>query len=260
MASATSEPVGAHRPRYRRFVARHEVVWELSFAALALLFVLIGVVPAEEATWVIPVEWALTLVFAAEFFSRLWAAGSRRAYVRGHWIDVVALVPPTRGLRVLRLLRLLRLIRAFAGFARGFSAMARLARHRGLIWLLAAWVGVMVLTSMALYIAENGTNELVNSPFDALWWGVTTMTTVGYGDIVPRTLEGKIAAVVLMLLGIGLFSAVTAIITSFALRSESAEPDRDPIGLIARLGELNAAGHLPDDEFAAKRAELLREV
>jgi hypothetical protein len=63
-----------------------------------------------------------------------------------------------------------------------------------------------------------------------------------------------------MLLGIGLFSAVTAIITSFVLRTESPEPERDPIELIARLGELNAAGHLPDDEFAAKRAELLREL
>ncbi len=244
------------RARYREVIDRHEVSWELAFAALAVVFVGLGLAP-DDATWVISFEWTLTVVFALEFASRFWAAASRSAYLRGHWIDLVALVPPTRGLRVLRLLRLLRLVRAFAGVARALSALDRLANHRGLVWLLTAWVGVMVLTSIGLYAAENGVNEAVASPLDALWWGISTMTTVGYGDVYPVTPEGRIAAAVLMLLGIGLFSAVTAIVTSFLLEARSAE---DPVERIRRLGELRDAGLVTPDEFATKRQELLRRL
>ena len=137
------------RHRYHSFVARHQIAWELAFAALAIAFVALGFAP-EDAGWVEPAEWLLTGVFLAEFVSRLWAAPVRVGYARGHWIDLVALVPPVRGLRVLRLLRLLRLVRAFAGFARAVAAVDRLARHKGLIWVLAGWCGVMVITSIGL--------------------------------------------------------------------------------------------------------------
>ena len=117
----------------------------------------------------------------------------------------------------------------------------------------------MLLTSLALYLAEHGVNKDIKSPFDALWWGITTMTTVGYGDVTPVTAEGRIAAVVLMLLGIGLFSAVTAIITSFmlTLSGGAAAGGPDPVAAIRELGELREAGYLSDDAFTAKRDELL---
>ena len=84
------------------------------------------------------------------------------------------------------------------------------------------------------------------------------MTTVGYGDVVPQTPEGRIAASALMLLGIGLFSAVTAIVTSFLVGGGSATPD--PIGSIGRLAALAESGAITPEEFAAKRVELLRRV
>ena len=145
------------------------------------------------------VEWSITLLFIAEFTSRLWAAPVRPAYVRAHSVDLVSCVPPIRWLAWFRLLRLLRLIRAFAGIGRAMTHFDRLARHRGLVWLLLGWSAVMLLCSVALYAAENGVNKAISSPLDALWWGITTMTTVGYGDIYPVTAEGRIAASVLMI-------------------------------------------------------------
>jgi voltage-gated potassium channel len=92
-----------------------------------------------------------------------------------------------------------------------------LARHKGFAWLLIAWLGVMAVCSAWLYIAEHGANKAIDNPFDALWWGVVTLTTVGYGDVTPVTTEGRIAAMALMLLGIGLFGAITATITSYLM-------------------------------------------
>lgn len=250
MESAVSS--GSARDRYLAFVDRHEAAWELTFAALAIVFVLIGF--SDDPSLEI-FDWLLTGVFAAEFSSRLAASHDRRAYLRGHWIDLIALVPAVRGVRVLRLLRLLRLVRAFAGVARAMTTLDRLARHRGLIWLLAAWSAVMVLCSIAIYAAERGINQAVESPLDAIWWGITTMTTVGYGDVFPVTPEGRLAAVILMVLGIGLFSGVTATITTFLI-----EGDESPLDELAKLGDLRDRGLVTEAEFTGARLALVRRL
>lgn len=237
------------RERYLGFIARHEAAWELTFAALAVVYVVVGFV--EDSAAVAVIDLVLTVIFAAEFTSRLAASFDRAAYLRGHWIDALALIPAVRGVRVLRLLRLLRLVRAFAGVARALNTLERVANHRGLVWLLTAWSAVMILCSMALYAAENGVNEAIASPLDAMWWGITTMTTVGYGDVVPKTPEGRLAATILMVLGIGLFSAVTATVTSFLL-----EHDRDPLDQLAKLGDLRDRRLVTKTEFEVKRSEL----
>jgi voltage-gated potassium channel len=248
-------PAVSLRDRYLAFIARHEVAWELAFAALAVLYVAVGFVGEDASSTLLALEWTLTLIFAAEFVSRFAASHDRAKYIRGHWVDALALVPPVRGLRVLRLLRLLRLLRAFAGVARALTTVERLINHRGLVWLFAAWLAVMALCSTALYLAENGVNPAVSSPLDAVWWGISTMTTVGYGDVAPVTPEGRLAAATLMILGIGLFSAVTATITSFMLADRS-----DPLANLERLANLRERGVISADEYERKRAALARSL
>jgi voltage-gated potassium channel len=248
----------AARRSYNDFIARHEVLWEIGMAFLAIAFVIVGFAGDEATgsarTALEVVDLALTIVFIAEFTTRIAASFDRRAYVRAHAIDLVALVPTIRGVRILRLLRLLRLIRSFAGAYRGLQHFERMARHRGLAWLFVTWAAVMVICSLFLYGAENGINKAISSPLDALWWGIVTLTTVGYGDVYPVTGEGRIAASVLMLLGIGLFSAITATLTSFMLTSGSAEHEDDRL---RRLAALHRDGLLTDGEFEAKRTEVV---
>jgi len=254
------------RDRLNAFIDRHDIAWELAMALLAVVYVAVGFALDDQAFQSMAptlelLELGLTGVFAAEFLSRLLASRRRSTYLRGHWIDLLALVPVARGLRILRVLRLLRLVRAFAGVYRALGHVGSLAEHRGLQTIVLSWLGVMVICTTAIYFAERDVNESIRSPFDALWWGITTMTTVGYGDIVPKTAEGRIAASVLMLLGIGLFSAITAIITSVLVATRQARFDRiDPITAIERLSELVSAGALPESELAAKRAELLDRI
>ncbi len=247
----------ALRDRYNAFIARHEAAWELGFAGLAILFVIVGFTGQSFVAF--DLELVLTAVFAVEFGSRLAAARDRRGYLRGHWIDLLALIPTGRGLRVLRLVRLLRLVRAFAGLYRALVTVEAIARHRGLAFLLAAWAAVMVTCSLALYAAEQGVNNAIDSPLDALWWGIVTLTTVGYGDVYPITPEGRLAATVLMVLGIGLFSAITAILTSVLLR-EPAAPARSPADRLRELDGLRVAGSVSEDEYGAIRGRILTEL
>lgn len=156
------------RDRFNAFVSRHDIAWELAMAALAILYLAVGFAidaagPDTRMT-LEALEIGLTVIFALEFGARFLAARDRRAYLRGHWIDLLALVPPVRGARVLRLLRLLRLIRAFAGLYRAAVHVGALTRHRGFASLIVAWLAVVVLCSTGLYVAEVGVNENIASP------------------------------------------------------------------------------------------------
>jgi voltage-gated potassium channel len=243
--------------RYTAFIARHEIAWELVMAALAVLFVIVGFVEASPA--VEPVleaaDIVLTIVFLGEFTSRLAASRDRIAYLRGHWIDALALIPTARALRLLRLLRLLRMVRAFAGVFRALASIERFAAHRGLLILFGSWLTVSVVCGTAIYFAEVGTNERIASFADALWFAVVTIATVGYGDVTPVTPEGRLAAGVLIVIGITLWAAFTGTLTSILVAGSSA--DVSVAETIRQLDELRRDEVLTDAEFAAAKAELL---
>jgi hypothetical protein len=89
------------RDRYLEFIARHEARWELAMAGFAIAFVAIGFLaetPGAPPIYGV-IDVALTILFVGEFGSRLAAARDRTRYLRGHWIDAVAIVPIVRGAR-----------------------------------------------------------------------------------------------------------------------------------------------------------------
>lgn len=158
--------------------------------------------------------------------------------------------------RLFRLVRLLRLIRAFAGMHRALSSIERLASHGRLVSLFVAWLAVAVICASALYVAEVDINPNIDDPVDALWWGIVTLTTVGYGDIVPVTPEGRLAGAALMIIGITLFAAITGTITSFLVVSQGTS-DASPAIRLRQLDELHRDGVITDAEYESKKTELL---
>jgi voltage-gated potassium channel len=225
--------------------------------------VVIGIVsesvPEGDALPYVVIELGLTVVFMLEFGTRLAAAYDKVDYIRGHWIDLLALIPTIRGFRLFRLVRLLRLFRAFAGVYRALSSIERFATHKGLVALFIAWLSVAFICSAAFFFAENGVNPNINDPLDAFWWGIVTLSTVGYGDVFPVTADGRLAATALMILGITLWAAITGTITS-ALVTSGAAGTSSPASRLRDLDALHRDGIITPDEFATRRASLMDEL
>ncbi|NHC21579.1 two pore domain potassium channel family protein [Nocardioides sp. IC4_145] len=162
------------------------------------------------------VSWAVWVAFAVDLVVRLFLADQRRRYATRHWYDVALVALPA--LRPLRLLRLLALVRILDR-----SAASSLA-GRVLVYVAAAAGMAVGLGALAVLDAEQDHPSANITTFgDALWWACTTVTTVGYGDRFPVTGEGRVVAVVLMLVGIGLVGAVTASVATWILGRVEAE-------------------------------------
>jgi voltage-gated potassium channel len=175
---------------------------------------------------------------------------SRRQYLRDHPLEVaiVLLTPPflslaVQSIRIARVLRVLRLLR-LGPVVRRMLALEAL-RYASLLALLALVGGAEAYASA----------ERV-SVGDGLYWALSTMTTVGYGDITPKTVEGKVIACVLMLVGIGFFAVITAAIAQRFLASEVEEAVGELTGVETDvLGQIRTLA----DQLARLEATVRRE-
>jgi voltage-gated potassium channel len=153
-------------------------------------------------------NWAIWMVFLAELVIMLAVVPDRWGWLRRHPLDVaiVVLTPPflpasLQTLRIFRLLRLLRLIRAIQAARRLFSPTG--VRWAALLALLTLFAG-----GSGFAAVEKGSNDAVDGTWDGLWWAISTMTTVGYGDISPVTDSGRMIAIVVMVVGIGFLTLI----------------------------------------------------
>lgn len=179
------------------------------------------------------VEYAIVGVFALELLVRLSVAERKLAFLKKNWLDVVIVALP-----LLRPLRFLRAARALPLIARGLVALRRvMGNYRGAYVLL---VGVLSVLSGALVVsvAEQGAGGPIDSFGDALWWSVTTITTVGYGDTHPVTAGGRLVASLLMVIGIALFGLLTASVAAYFV--EDRAEDREEVSNRELLRKLEA--------------------
>ena len=160
----------------------------------------------------------ILIIFAIDYFSRLTLAKDKWEFFKNNIFDLLSIIPATgvssffriaRIGRLLRLLKVLRLLR-LVGLA---GRLERFLEINGLLYYLYASLVVILVTSSLYCISEK-----VSFP-TALWWSIVTSTTVGYGDISPTTLVGKLAAVINMLIGIGLVGMLTSSITGYFAKS-----------------------------------------
>lgn len=194
---------------------------------------------AVQRRWIDAFEVFAVVVFTLEYIIRLCASRPRRGYALSFFgiIDLISILPfyiglgvDLRNLRALRMLRLFRVLK----LARYSKAMRRF--HRAFVITKEEIVLFLTTTFILLYIAGMGIYHFENeaqpdrysSMFDGLWWAVATLTTVGYGDVYPITVGGKIFTFVILILGLGIIAVPTGMVASALAKARKEEDERSP--------------------------------
>jgi len=259
------------------------IVFDGFFLFLTVIFPLKSGTLEAVATF----DAVVVLFLWVEYLFRVNEQDNKWRYVAYQWSDILAIIPfdyialvsfgivlpLTIAFKLLRLVRIIALLRFSRRIEREVLAFAEKTK---LIYGLAIYLLVIIVGALLFFYIESPVNSTVSTPNDALWYMIVTMTTVGYGDIVPRTGFGRIIGVIAMITAILFASLVTATTTSALMekfraeREEITEASKETIGnvlsqiseLKERLDELPKVAERTDeikadlDELKAMRAEV----
>jgi voltage-gated potassium channel len=183
------------------------------------------------------------VIFLADFVYNLWGSHPRSAYfiqARG-WLDLLGSIPSIQGLtgnsfqltglfRLARLSRLARIARILRGDSRG-ALIRDVVQNRGqyatFITILSAGLVLTVASVLVLTFESADPDANIKTGGDALWWGIVTITTVGYGDRYPVTMLGRATATAVMFAGVGIIGALASILASLLVSSPEDATEED---------------------------------
>ena len=172
-------------------------------------------------------EWFFTIIFSLEYLARVYCAQNRMQYIKSFYgiIDLVAILPTylamlfpelhalidVRVLRLIRIFRVFKLTEYVAEYVHLGAALAA-SRRKIFVFLSGVLMIVMVLGTL-MYVVEGPANGFTSIP-TSIYWAISTMTTVGFGDITPKTDLGRFITSIMMLMGWGTLAVPTGIVTA----------------------------------------------
>jgi voltage-gated potassium channel len=188
-------------------------------------------VPPEVVRLIFYIDFAICVFLLVDFVVRFSAAESKLRFMKWGWIDLVASIPVVESLRwgrLFRIIRVIRLVIAFRSVRHFLGALFGNRRQAGMASLLVFTVLVVSFASTGILLAETSPESNIRTAEDAIWWAMTTITTVGYGDRYPVTNAGRIVASVTMLSGIGVFGALSGVAASYFIGNGNTSKPADP--------------------------------
>lgn len=196
-------------------------------SVLAVMLDSIGSVSTEWGRELYIAEWFFTIVFSIEYLVRLWVSERPARYARSFFgvVDLLSVIPTylslilpganymltIRVLRMLRIFRVLKLIQFMSEAGELADALLRSRRKIG-VFMFSILV-LMVLFGSLIYVIEGPSNGFTSIPM-SIYWAVVTITTVGYGDIIPQTAVGKTIATLAMITGYAIIAVPTGIVSA----------------------------------------------
>ena len=187
---------------------------------LSLILVLLLAMPGIETVTkeiAFALDTLICFIFLGDFFHSLFSTTDKREYLKTGWIDLLGSIPAIPLLRVLRIARLIRIVRLMRRYSfRQLWEGIKQDRANSALWI--ATLGTILMLSTASLIIIQLELDSPETKFetsgDAIWWSLVTVTTVGYGDLVPSTPGGRAIAVGVMTVGVAMVSVLTSYITS----------------------------------------------
>ena len=233
-SSKEEKPLSPLRARLHEIIFEADTpagkVFDVLLLAAILLSVLVAMLDTVAAvherygTLLYGIEWIFTVLFTIEYVLRFSCVRHPLRYATSFYgiVDVLAVLPTylsfviagTHSLLVIRVLRLLRIFRVFklARYLRASNVLwgaLKASRPRITVFLLTVFTIVMVVGTL-MYLIEGPKNGFTSIP-RGIYWAIVTMTTVGYGDIAPRTVPGQALAAIVMIMGYGIIAVPTGI-------------------------------------------------
>ncbi|MFC1931155.1 potassium channel family protein [Chloroflexota bacterium] len=207
------------------------------------------------------------LVFAVEFVHRVRHSPKRAHFFKTHSFEILAMIPAFAfqllgaipviavSLRLLRLVRVVRVVLVVARMTRFLRVSDRFVRRSSLIYLLVASLFIIFGGAIFATVLESQTPEAQITNFsDALWWSISTVTTVGYGDIVPNSIGGRVMGMGLMMVGIGVMTAFISQVSATIIESRLkrvVEADNLGGAVVAEIkSRIDNIGKMSDSEMA----------
>jgi voltage-gated potassium channel len=174
-------------------------------------------VNGSASTFVVGSLFALWVILLVEYLVRLVVTPDRRGYFKRRWVEpATVIVPPLQSWRIVGMEKMCLLLRE------GELRVEAILRHHSLFRVLIAVAGTIFLGAwLVLLFEERAKGSNIHDYPDALWWAIVTVTTVGYGDRFPTTEGGRVVAVILMLVGIGLIGVLTATVASVFIKEHT---------------------------------------
>jgi len=219
------------------------IAYEICLSILVLIAVtfafldLTGKISIISSQELLLIENCILIIFAIDYFIRLLLSDNKRTYIKTHIFDLIAIIPFNSLFRAFRfvsiirffmvteVLQMVRLIRLVAFVTKLKNKMSAFLITNGFIYVILATIVTVLMSASGIYYAES---HLIKSFEDAIWWSIVTVTTVGYGDIVPVTLLGRIIAVFLMATGTTFLGIYIGTITSYFIKSKRKQNKNDP--------------------------------
>lgn len=196
---------------------------------ILITLTLVSNVPENIYYGIIVFDTILCIVLLIEFFTRFFKAENKRQFFLRNWLELIAAIPfdlimlpfALNYARFLRLLRVLKFIKVIALFSQFLETIDVFLKKTHLDEVFGITLLVVLASTLGLYLFDPS----INSLFDSLWFVLSTITTVGYGDILPSSGVGKIIGLIILIIGVLLFSAITGAMATYFARKFFANED-----------------------------------
>lgn len=204
------------------------LLWLIALSVFTVMLESVDELQVQHGSLFRCLEWVFTALFTLEYLARLWVVRSRWKYARSFFgsVDLLSilpayielLMPGTHYLMTLRILRLMRMFRVlkmaeYLGEASVLLNALKASRRKIMIFL-AAVLSLVFVEGTVMYVIERDANPTFANIPQSIYWAIVTITTVGYGDVAPVTVLGKMMASLIMLTGFAIIAVPTGIVTS----------------------------------------------